>query len=235
MQPGIVINGRNAGVGDYLDSEVTLPAERFSGWFETCATCWPSRKWAYTEEYGFDTAPLALTKLVLLRAWGGNLLANLGPTGDGSVPTQALTCWVEMAGWMAHSRESVIGTRSGPWPEEANIPITTRHEAAYLHFLPQLPEIYPGSEVDRKRPTPTRSILPALPEPVPAAIWKNAPQPSQVTLLRTGQTLPFTHVGGTLTVALPVDLRTGSVDVVKVDFPADQSPAVPMGGVPVDQ
>ncbi len=218
LQPGIVINSRNGDAGDYGNTEVTLPAKRFSGWFETCATSWPSRKWAYTEEYGFDSAAYALTKLVLLRAWGGNLLANLGPKGDGSVPAQALDCWRDMAAWMLHSREAVIGARGGPWPEEANVPITTREGAAYLHFLPAFPELYPGSPPADPKPTLTRATLPALPDPVPAAVWHNTPPPARVTLLRTGQGLPFTHDSGTLTVTLPPALRTGSVDVVKVEF-----------------
>jgi alpha-L-fucosidase len=57
LQPGIVVNRRNGGGGDYGDSEGKLPEKRPSGWFETCETCWPAGKWSYTEEYGWDTAP----------------------------------------------------------------------------------------------------------------------------------------------------------------------------------
>lgn len=221
LQPGIVVNGRNRGPGDYGDSEVSLPATRFKGWFETCATCWPSRKWAYTEEYGFDTASLALTKLVLLRAWGGNLLANVGPKGDGSVSAETLTCWADMEKWMRHSRESVIGTRGGPWPESVNVPVTTRVGAAYLHFLPALPERYPNTHPDEKKFARTKEILRSLPDPVTSAVWKNAPRPQRVVLLRIGQELPFQYEGTTLTVPMPAELRDNtSVDVVKVDFAA---------------
>ncbi len=221
LQPGIVINKRNGGKGDYGDSEVTLPAKRFNGWFETCATCWPSRKWAYTQEYGFDTAQFALTKLVLLRAWGGNLLANLGPKGDGTVPPQALECWSDMEKWMKHSRESVIDTRGGSWPEQVNVPVTTRPGAAYLHFLPALPDRYPGTPADEKKFALTRQIMPALPKPVSDAVWKNAPRPQRVILLRTGQELPFRYEDSTLTVPLPPDLRDiGTVNVVKVELAA---------------
>ena len=218
LQPGIVVNKRNGGRGDYGDSEVTFPAKRFTGWFETCSTNWPSRKWAYTEEYGFDTATLALTKLVLLRAWGGNLLANLGPKGDGSVPAQALVCWSDMAKWMSHSRESVIGTRGGTWPEESNVPVTTRPGAAYLHFLPALPERYPNTPSDEKKYALTRQIMPALPDRVGTATWKNAPRPLRVIHLRTGRPLSYRYEDSTLSVTLPDELRDdSSVEVVKVE------------------
>lgn len=219
LQPGIVINGRNRGGGDYGDSEVTLPAKRFRGWFESCVTCWPSRKWAYTEEYGFDDAKLALTKLVLLRAWGGNLLANLGPQGDGSVPTEALDCWSTMGTWMKHSGESVIGTQGGPWPEQANVPITTRTGKAYLHFLPRLPDRYPHTPADEKKFALTKQIMPSLPQPTHTAIWKKAPRPARVTLLRTGKELPFRYEQETLTVELPTELRDDSqIHVVRVEW-----------------
>lgn len=225
LQPGIIINNRNGGRGDYGDSEVTLPAKRFEGWFETCSTCWPSRKWAYTADYGFDTAPLVLTKLVLLRAWGGNLLANVGPKGDGTVPAEALACWADMEQWMRHSGESVIGTRGGPSPEQANVPVTTRSGAAYLHFLPDLPERYPNTPPDENKYTLTKQILPSLPPPVSEAVWKNAPRPHRVILLRTGKELPFRHEDATLTIPFPPDLRDNStVDVVKVEFAGRGAP-----------
>lgn len=215
LQPGIVINRRNGGGGDYGDTEVTLPDKRFAGWFETCATCWPSRKWSYSEGHGFDTAAVTLTKLTLLRAWGGNLLANVGPKGNGEVPKQAIDCWSEMARWMAHSRESVIGAQGGHWPEQANVPMTTRPGVAYLHFLPKFPEIYPGSPVDN--PRRTREVLCNPPPYTTTAVWKDAPRPARVTLLRTGQDLPYTYADRTLTVSLPPDCRSGLVDVVKVE------------------
>jgi alpha-L-fucosidase len=223
LQPGVVINKRNGGNGDYGDSEVGLPGKRFSGWFETCATCWPSKKWAYTEEYGFDDAPMTLTKLVLLRAWGGNLLANLGPMGDGSAPQEAYACWSDMAKWMEHSRESVIGAKAGPWPGPVNLPVTTRGGAVYIHFLPDLPEIYPNTPPDEKKFTKTRSVMPSLPPFTKTAVWANAPKPAKVTLLRTGQEIPHTFDNGTLTITLPDNLRTGSVDVVKVLLAAPAS------------
>jgi len=205
MSPGIVINKRNGGRGDYGDSEGSLPAYRFKGWFETCATCWPSRKWSYTETYGFDDAPMVLTKLVLLRAWGGNLLANVGPKGDGSLPEQALTCWKEMANWMQHSRESVIGTQSGPWPNDANLPITTTKDAAYIHFLPEFP-------------AEAKKILRPLPARTDELVWKNTRKPSKATLLRTGADVSFQYDNGTLRIKLPAELRTKSVDVVKITW-----------------
>jgi alpha-L-fucosidase len=191
LQPGIVINRRNGGVGDYGDTEGKLPDKRFKGWFETCETCWPSGKWSYTEDAGWDSANEVIEKLVRLRAWGGNLLANVGPNGDGSMPAPALAAWTEMEAWMAHSRESVIGTNPGPYPDEVNVPVTTRKGSAYLHFLPA----FQGE-----------------------AVWNNAPKPKKATLLRTGEEVSHIYQNGTLRLKLDASQRSGSIDVVRIEF-----------------
>ena len=194
LQPGIVLNRRNGGGGDYGDSEGKLPTTRFKGWFETCETCWPAGKWSYTEDWGWDSASETIEKLVRLRAWGGNLLANVGPKGDGSIPGQALAAWAEMAAWMKHSRESVIGAGPGPFPEQVNAPVTTRDGAAYVHFLPGFKD---------------------------EVAWKGAPKYNRAVLLRTGEPVVFTVEGGNLKLKLADALRTPLVDVVRLDFGDD--------------
>jgi len=191
LQPGIVVNRRNGGGGDYGDSEGKLPSRRFTGWFETCETCWPAGKWSYTENAGWDTAPQVIEELVRLRAWGGNLLANVGPKGDGSLPEQALSAWKEMAEWMARNRESVIAAKPGPWPEDVNIPVTMRAGIVYVHFLP-------GFEDE--------------------VVWRNAPQPAKAVLLGTKTEVKYRYEEGTLRLSLPISVRTKNVDVVRIDL-----------------
>lgn len=103
LQPGIVINRRNGEPGDYGDMEGTLPSKRFTGWFEVCDPCWPSRWWTYSTSDRMDTGADVIEKLIILRAWGGNFLANMGPCADGSIPVEALEAWKEIENWMRHS------------------------------------------------------------------------------------------------------------------------------------
>ena len=61
--------------------------------------------------------------------------------------------------------------------------------------------------------------MPSLPQPTHTAIWKKAPRPARVTLLRTGKELPFRYEEETLTVELPTELRDDSqVHVVRVEW-----------------
>lgn len=65
-----------------------------------------------------DTGADVIGKLVILRAWGGNFLANMGPKADGSLPEEALEAWDEIEGWMKHSGESVYDVTGASFPEK---------------------------------------------------------------------------------------------------------------------
>lgn len=67
-----------------------------------------------------------IEKLIILRAWGGNFLANMGPCADGSVPQETLQAWKEIGEWMKHSGESVYNVTGGCFPEKANQPTTLK-------------------------------------------------------------------------------------------------------------
>lgn len=191
LQPGIVINRRNGQKGDYGDSEGRLPQKRFYGWFETCETCWPSNNWSYSTSDRMDTAADVIEKLVRLRAWGGNLLANVGPKADGSMPEEAIKAWKEMGKWMEHSGESVYDVQGGPYPEKANQPVTLKgNHTMYVHLLP-------GFQAD--------------------AIVKDVKsKPLKAILLRTGKEVDFSYENHVLKIRVNPYDRTRNVDTVKL-------------------
>ncbi len=191
LQPGIVINRRNGEKGDYGDSEGKLPKKRFRGWFETCETCWPSRRWSYSTSDRMNTADDVIEELVLLRAWGGNLLANVGPKADGSMPKEALEAWEEMGKWMKHSGESVYDVQGGPYPEKANQPVTIKgNNTMYVHLFPDFHSTVIVKDVKSK--------------------------PSKAILLRTGEEVHFSYANHVLKVNVAPSTRTRQVDTVKL-------------------
>lgn len=190
LQPGIVINRRNGELGDYGDSEGVLPSKRFSGWFETNDPCWPSRWWSYSTSDRMDSGADVIEKLIILRAWGGNFLANMGPCGDGTIPHEALEAWKEIGNWMNHSGESVYNVTAGSFPEKDNQPTTIKKDIVYVHAFPNFHK---------------KIILKDL---------KSAPR--QAILLRTGTTVPFSFSNGEVNILIPPDLRSRMVDTVKL-------------------
>lgn len=218
LQPGIVMNRRNGEAGDYGDTEGKLPKKRFNTWFETCMPAWPLRMWSYHHNYPHANAAYVLTQLSCLRGWGGNLLANVGPLADGSLPEEAYLCWSEMAQWMKHSGEAVIATYPGSWPEKCNLPVTRSPNKAYIHFLPKLPVEIEGFPEEMKTLTKTKQVIPALPDYTNTAVLKDVSRPKNAILLRTGETIPFQWDSGTLTVTLSDNQRSGLVDIVKLEW-----------------
>lgn len=191
LQPGIVLNRRNKGTGDYGDTEGKLSEKRFKGWFETNDPVWPNRWWSYSTNDTYEDASKVITNLIKLRAWGGNYLANLAPDGDGAIPKPALTAMHEMSVWMKHSKESVVDTQGGNYPEVSSVPVTVKDNIIYAFALP-------GYQGDIKIGT--------------------SRIPKKVILLRTGKVLEFTKNNDYLSVEISPKDRTRMPDVVKITF-----------------
>jgi len=186
-QPGIVINPRMHGHGDYETPECSHPATRPRGWWERC-DIWNLGGWGYAGEKYRSTANM-LSILAETRAWGGNLLMNCAPRPTGEMPDLYYARLAELKAWLGHSGEAVFDTQGGPWPEQCDVPLTVRNNTWYLHFT-----------------TPTQH----------EAHVSCAAKPAHVKLLRTGQSVPFACAAGTLTISLPQSMRTDLDDVVSI-------------------
>jgi alpha-L-fucosidase len=189
LQPGIVVNPRMHGQGDYETPECRPPAARPQGWWERC-DIWNRGGWGYASEDYKPTAEV-LAILAETRAWGGNLLINCGPRPTGEMPDLYYARLRELKAWCEHSGEAVFDTQGGLWPERSNVPVTVKAKAWYLHFI--------GSRVQ-------------------AAQVTDVDRPAEAKLLRTGEAVPFGHQDRRLNVMLPQSGRTGLDDVVKVTW-----------------
>ncbi len=203
LQPHIVVNSRSCD-GDYADTECQTPTEKFSGWFETCH-CWQESNlpgttgksvdfWGYLKSEQYKSTVWMLTLLSRLRAWGGNLLVNVGPRPDGELPPVVYERFQETAAWMQRHRPAVIGCRPGPYPERASVPVTIQGHTWYVHLLPGEGQ---------------------------TATLQEVPQPKTISLLGSAELLApstFHWQGGTLTINTPPALRTSSVDILAVEW-----------------
>lgn len=224
LQPGIVINRRNQDPddpGDYGDTEGSCVTERPPDrWMESCICIWPVGAWNWMHEGIQPGADLPLAAFSVTRALGINVLANVGPKGDGSLHENTIAAWKDMADWMEHSAESVHDVRPGPWPDgKANLPVTTRgDDVSYVHFLPKFPERFPNIPkwMKNKFNSPA-SIIGKIPYET-TFTWEDVAKPKKVTLLRTGEDVECQWENKTLTITLPDSLRTKLVDVVKLQW-----------------
>lgn len=78
---------------DYISPEGEVPSTGLPGndW-ETCQTMQLPNNWGYSRITGFGSYPDLQRQLLDVASKGGNLLLNIGPTGDGAIAPQALGC-----------------------------------------------------------------------------------------------------------------------------------------------
>ena len=87
LQPGIVINDRLPGEGDYETPEQFVPAKPPARPWETCMTM--NESWAYNpSDTKWKSRRQLIHTLCEVAGKGGNLLLNVGPRGDGSLPDE---------------------------------------------------------------------------------------------------------------------------------------------------
>jgi len=189
LQPGIVVNPRMHGVGDFDTPEGCMPGEQPDNWWELCE-CWPDAGWGYDarhEEY--RPTGWMLSRLAQIRGWGGNYLINVGPKATGEMPDVYYRRMAELAEWMKYGAESIFETEPGPFPKQVNVPTTIKGKTWYLHVAPDFVDTLEIQDVEK---------------------------PAAVTLLQTGKGLAHSFGNGALQIDLPASVRTDLDDVVAV-------------------
>ncbi len=134
LQPGILINDRLPGVGDFATPEQFVPPTPLDGLWETCLTM--NDSWGYVpSDTDYKSARELIHTLCEVAGRGGNLLLNVSPTGAGNLPPEQHARLEEIGRWMAVHGESIVGTTPGLEPWQFYGPSTRRGSRLYLHLL----------------------------------------------------------------------------------------------------
>lgn len=111
-QPTLVVNSRLKGYGDYATPEQGIPVMRPEGAWEFCMTM--NDHWGY---YPTDTNYKPIAQIVRtfaeVIANGGNLLLNIGPKPDGTIPAEQVERLEALGAWIHRNEEAVFATNSG--------------------------------------------------------------------------------------------------------------------------
>lgn len=112
---GVVINYK---YNSYKDNSAVLDIERGKlagirkqAWQTDDAVSYKS--WGYIENDSFKTAKYLVNNLVDIVSKNGNLLLNIGPKSDGTIPNDVQNLLLEVGNWLAINGEAIYGTR--PW------------------------------------------------------------------------------------------------------------------------
>jgi len=119
LQPGIIINNRSWLAEDFGTPEEHVTAEKEGRAWEACMTF--NGSWGYMPiSPDWRSTREVISLLITATAGAGNLLLNIGPAPDGSVPLEAVERLEAVGRWIEPNREAIYGTveRSQPHLED---------------------------------------------------------------------------------------------------------------------
>lgn len=159
--------------------------------------------WGYSEAnspMGYRSPQTLLNELITVVSHNGNLLLNISPRGDGSIPQQQQDILLAMGQWLGVNGEAIYGTR--PWAvaeEGSNIHFTTKPGVLYVI----IGNAQAGAAVK----------VASLPKGYPA----NG-KITKVSLLGATEPLAFTQAEDGLSATLPATLPSQYAAVLKVEL-----------------
>jgi len=111
--PGAIINSRLQGYGDYATPEqglpISKPADRY---WELCMTI--NDSWGYQQnDREFKTPEQIIRIFSECISKGGNLLLDIGPKADGTIPNEEVDVLKALGRWTAKHSEAIYGTEAG--------------------------------------------------------------------------------------------------------------------------
>ncbi|MFJ8547083.1 alpha-L-fucosidase [Streptomyces sp. NPDC093586] len=129
-----VFNGRLLGRGDYATPEQGIPVSAPDGPWELALTV--NDSWGFRHS---DQHFKSVTKLVRyfgeVIGMGGNLLLNVGPREDGSLPAEAITRLEGLGSWITKHDVAVHGTDAGLPPGHHYGPSTVSADRLTLYLF----------------------------------------------------------------------------------------------------
>lgn len=119
LQPHIIINDRLGGLsGDYDTPEQRIDASESGRHWEVCQTIGDySQSWCYQR---YTPRPIRksvgqlLLQLTTIAAYEGNLLLNVGPKPDGTIPEEDAERLRGIGKWLRANSEAIYGSQRSP-------------------------------------------------------------------------------------------------------------------------
>ncbi|WP_242202168.1 alpha-L-fucosidase [Aestuariivivens insulae] len=111
--PTTIINSRLQGYGDYATPEQGVPvAKPENKYWELCLTM--NNSWGYQpNDKQYKSVNQLIRVLVDCISMGGNLLLDIGPKPDGTIPQEQIDILKGIGKWTNKHKEAIYGTRAG--------------------------------------------------------------------------------------------------------------------------
>ncbi len=198
-----IINNNRLGEGfkgDTSTPEQHIPPRGLPGqMFEVCMTM--NDTWGYKKnDKNWKSSQRLIQMLSDIASKGGNLLLNIGPRADGSIPQETIERLEAIGRWMETYSEAIHATEASPFPRRLPWGRVTQKAAPnngttlYLHVWDW--------------PADGKILLPTLKE-----------LPSSGTMLKCGAAVTAERTADGIVVHLPGQATDSDVSVAKLEFP----------------
>ncbi|MCD7782605.1 MAG: alpha-L-fucosidase [Firmicutes bacterium] len=134
LQPKIMVTPRSGYRGDFLTDEGAHPVtgDIIPYLWEKCMSV--AASWGYREGDFVYSGDYLIRMMANASCRGGNLLLNIGPDKNGSVPDEVVTSLEKLGSFMSKYGEAFYGTRGGVWqPVDGVYGSTQSGGNVYLH------------------------------------------------------------------------------------------------------
>ncbi|MFN8240713.1 MAG: alpha-L-fucosidase [Bacteroidales bacterium] len=133
--PNAIINSRLQGYGDYATPEQGLPVKRpAEKYWELCMTI--NDSWGYQgNDREFKTTNQIIKIFAECLSMGGNLLLDIGPKPDGTIPAEQAAVLKGLGRWTKKHAEAIYGTEGGLPPGYFHGPSTINRDSTMLYLF----------------------------------------------------------------------------------------------------
>ena len=135
--PNAIINGRLAGYGDYITPEQNIPVTKPAyNWWELCMTI--NNNWGFQfRDTNWKKPNEIITLFADVVGNGGNLLLDIGPKEDGTIPEEQREVLTELGKWNRKHERAIFGTLAGIPKGHFYGPTTISKDSSTLYLFLQ--------------------------------------------------------------------------------------------------
>jgi len=111
--PEVIINSRLQGYGDYATPEQGIPVVKPKDeYWELCMTM--NDSWGFQgNDKNYKSSNLIIRIFADVIGMGGNLLLDIGPKADGTIPEEQVNILKELGRWTSKHSEAIYSTNAG--------------------------------------------------------------------------------------------------------------------------
>jgi alpha-L-fucosidase len=135
--PNTIINGRLMGYGDYDTPEQNVPVTRPKyNWWELCMTI--NNNWGFQHrDTNWKTPSQIIALFADVVSHGGNLLLDIGPKEDGTIPEEQRNVLLELGNWNKKHERAIFGSIPGIAQGHFYGPTTLSKDSTKLYLFLQ--------------------------------------------------------------------------------------------------